>query len=309
MLTRKELKQNAKEQLRGKRALGVLITLVLFAVIWGAALVMAAGWGIGNIFSETAGIAVMAVIYVLWILLAFVLSTGYAWAFLKLRRGAQTGVGELFWPFGKLGKVLGVNVLMFVVFLVIYLVGAGIAALLAAFVHPIAAAIVSIALAVVLCYVMLGFAMTPYLLHDQSELRVCGCIKQSMRVMKGHRRELFVLNLSFFWWYLLTAITFGILILWVGPYIHTTLANYYDELVRSKDGETIEPEAEKVEPTLVEKVKEPEIVEAEAETEEEQAMPEIEEEAEEETEEEATEMTEQDIPQEEEEAEEQETEE
>lgn len=298
MLTRKELKQNAKEQLRGKRALGVLITLVLFAVIWGAALVMAAGWGIGNIFSETAGIAVMAVIYVLWILLAFVLSTGYTWAFLKLRRGAQTGAGELFRPFGKLGKVLGVNVLMFLVFLVIYLVGAGIAALLAAFVHPVAAVIISIALAVVLCYVMLGFAMTPYLLHDQPELGVCGCIKRSMYVMKGHRWQLFVLSLSFFWWYLLTAITFGILILWVGPYVHTTLANYYDELVRLKNGETIEPEVEKAEPAPVDIVREPETKEVEVKVEPvaEQAAAEIEEE--EETE---AELAEQDGTQEEEE--------
>lgn len=237
MLTRKEFKENAKKQLRGKRTTGVIITLVMIALIWCVELIMMGCWGIGNAFSKTAGVTAMAIICILWVILAFVLSTGYCWAFLKIRRGEQTGIGELFHPFRRFGKVIGVNVLIFVVLLVIYLIGAAIAAVLAIFVHPVLAVIVGIAAVLLLYRISLGFAMVPYLLFDRSELGVRACINYSVALMRGHKWEFFVLCLSFIWWYLLTAITCGILSLWIGPYVSATIANYYDELVRLNSGE------------------------------------------------------------------------
>ena len=49
-------------------------------------------------------------------------------------------------------------------------------------------------------------------------------------MMIGHKWELFVLLFSFFWWYLLCFITFGIAVIYVAPYINTTIVNFYEKL-------------------------------------------------------------------------------
>ena len=48
--------------------------------------------------------------------------------------------------------------------------------------------------------------------------------------MDGHKFDLFVLQLSFFWWYILGSITFGIAYVYVIPYINATTANFYNSI-------------------------------------------------------------------------------
>lgn len=52
-------------------------------------------------------------------------------------------------------------------------------------------------------------------------------MRESMKLMDGHKMELFELNLSFLGWYLLSAITFNLVNLYVLPYYYQTRANYY----------------------------------------------------------------------------------
>ena len=54
--------------------------------------------------------------------------------------------------------------------------------------------------------------------------------KKSMELMEGHKMELFVLNLSFFPWYLLVLLTFGLASIYVAPYTRTTLALFYKSI-------------------------------------------------------------------------------
>ena len=61
-------------------------------------------------------------------------------------------------------------------------------------------------------------------------------------MMRGHKWELFVLGLSFFWWILLIVITFGLAAIYVVPYMHTTTANYYEKL-KSECAEQTTPAA------------------------------------------------------------------
>ena len=50
--------------------------------------------------------------------------------------------------------------------------------------------------------------------------------------MNGHKAELFVLHLSFIGWAFLSSFTCGILlILYVGPYMQTTIVGHYCELL------------------------------------------------------------------------------
>ncbi len=56
------------------------------------------------------------------------------------------------------------------------------------------------------------------------------CIKESMAMTNGHKWELFVLNLSFIGWIFLMPFTFGILGIWLIPYMNATVTNAYESL-------------------------------------------------------------------------------
>ena len=75
-----------------------------------------------------------------------------------------------------------------------------------------------------------SYAMAPYILADNPELTARESLNESKRIMDGHKFDLFVLQLSFFWWYILGSITFGIAYLYVIPYINATTANFYNSI-------------------------------------------------------------------------------
>ena len=79
-----------------------------------------------------------------------------------------------------------------------------------------------------------SYAMTPYIVNDLvasgQEVHATTAITLSRQLMDGHKWELFVLNLSFIGWYLLSVLTFGIGYIWLVPYEQTTKANFYRRL-------------------------------------------------------------------------------
>ena len=76
-----------------------------------------------------------------------------------------------------------------------------------------------------------SYAMTTYILADCPNVKATDALKLSMRIMKGHKWELFVFYLSFIGWGLLSCLTLGILsIFFVEPYMQSSLATYYLEV-------------------------------------------------------------------------------
>ena len=63
---------------------------------------------------------------------------------------------------------------------------------------------------------------------DYPELTWKDCLNVSQKMTKGHKGELFVLDLSFLPWFILTAISFGIASIYVAPYYATTKALFYE---------------------------------------------------------------------------------
>lgn len=49
-----------------------------------------------------------------------------------------------------------------------------------------------------------SYALTPYILKDHPELKFNAAIEESMRMMNGHKMRMFLLDLSFIGWALLT---------------------------------------------------------------------------------------------------------
>ena len=73
------------------------------------------------------------------------------------------------------------------------------------------------------------YRMAVYLLLDHPEMDVMDCLRASKQMMKGHKWECFVLDLSFFGWFLLTALPLiGYAVsIWTTPYMETTYVLYY----------------------------------------------------------------------------------
>ena len=76
----------------------------------------------------------------------------------------------------------------------------------------------------------LSYAMTPYVLKDNPNMKNNEAIEESMRLMSGHKAELFLLGLSFIGWALLSLLTLGIGFLWLIPYMQTAFAYFYEDL-------------------------------------------------------------------------------
>lgn len=80
------------------------------------------------------------------------------------------------------------------------------------------------------------YRMIPYLLADRPELSCREILRQNKRLMKKQKWNVFVLDLSFWGWSILSAFTFNILgILYVNPYRYATNAELYLALKRAEE--------------------------------------------------------------------------
>lgn len=72
-----------------------------------------------------------------------------------------------------------------------------------------------------------------YLLIEHPEMSAYECIKESKRLMRGHKGELFELDLSFIGWWLLSILpVVGYLVnIWFAPFYKITMALYYRQLI------------------------------------------------------------------------------
>ena len=138
-----------------------------------------------------------------------VVGVGFTIFVLNTVRGAAPVLGNLLDGFSMLGRVLLLELVMFaLVFLwSLLLVIPGIIA-------------------------SYRYSMALYILIDHPEMGVMECIRESKRITHGRKGELFVLDLSFLGWNLLSsAPVVGYLIsVWVTPYIALTHALYYERL-------------------------------------------------------------------------------
>jgi len=79
-----------------------------------------------------------------------------------------------------------------------------------------------------------SYACTFYIKAAMPELSPSECLAKSKEVMDGYKMKLFLLDLSFIGWVLLCALTFGIGVLFLNPYMETTRANFIVMLLREK---------------------------------------------------------------------------
>lgn len=83
-----------------------------------------------------------------------------------------------------------------------------------------------------------SYSMTPYIVKDMvasdKQVGATDGLNASKELMKGHKMNLFIFDLSFLGWNILAAITCGIGYLWVTPYYQTAKANFYRHIAGDK---------------------------------------------------------------------------
>jgi uncharacterized membrane protein len=86
-----------------------------------------------------------------------------------------------------------------------------------------------------LCFIVPGiikafaYAMAPYILADVPTMSAFDALDESQTMMEGRKWELFKLGFSFIGWFLLSILSFGILLIWIIPYMQTAFAAFYQQ--------------------------------------------------------------------------------
>ena len=201
-MNRSELKSRAKESLKGKYWESIKLFLLYILVCFGLTFAF-------SVISETFKDVELLIVILMFmpIFIVYGLYGGFFSFFLKISRNEEVSCNELFKNKNLFLLSIGVT---FLAVIFSYLWG------LLFIIPGIIAA--------------LNYSMVYFVIADNPEIGVMEALKTSKRIMKGHRIQYIVLNLSFLGWYILSYFTFGILLLWVAPYIMVTTANFYNEI-------------------------------------------------------------------------------
>ena len=76
----------------------------------------------------------------------------------------------------------------------------------------------------------LAYAMVPFVIRDNKEMGVREVLRTSRLMMRGHKWQLFILELTFIGWALLCILSLGIGLLWLTPYMTATYAHFYEDV-------------------------------------------------------------------------------
>ena len=75
-----------------------------------------------------------------------------------------------------------------------------------------------------------SYSQAMYILAENPGIGAREAINRSKAMMEGHKMEYFILGLSFIGWAIVGSFTFGILYIWLIPYMNATFANFYANL-------------------------------------------------------------------------------
>ena len=200
-MTRKELKLQAKESLRGRWFKIILIILFTTILLSSKNYVQSYYQLRGLEFS----FKITNPLNIINILIAGFISTGLCKYLLNfINPMVDEDFGDIF-SYGKyFFKLFGLYILITVLtFIGLFLL---------------------IVPGVILIY---AYSQSYYIMAENPELSITECMKKSRHLMDGHKGELFLLHISFIGWGILAILTAGVGFLWLTPYMKVTETYYY----------------------------------------------------------------------------------
>ncbi len=236
-MDRAELKEEAKEVLRGR---------------WGTAIGMLLVYGlIEFVISFVAGLLPL-IGSIVTILISIPFSFGLIGQWMKFTRKENVGMCDFvrlaFDNFGKSWSIYGNTLLKLLPYIIIPIISGFVLGILRGFVENYVIIVIISSLIIALfitMYIQLitesyYYSLTQFIGNDNLQMSGKEIVEESQKLMEGHRLELFVLEISFLGWILLSILTFGIGLLWVIPYMQITTIKFYEKLANnSGEGDTI----------------------------------------------------------------------
>ena len=139
-----------------------------------------------------------------------VIGAGFAIFALNLVKGAEANLWNMLDGFGMFLRVVWLSILEYI-FIVLW----------------------SMLLIIPGFIAFYSYRQALFLLIEHPEMSAYECIKESKRLMKGHKAELFSLDISFIGWWLLSILPIvGYLVsIWFAPFYKITMALYYRQLI------------------------------------------------------------------------------
>ncbi len=246
-MDRKKLKVQAREAMRQARPnpfwVALLLTLltlgltILSMSISGALdayrlMLSSAGEGVmkyvepvpkGGLFGQLLQIALE--------IMSVELTVGFILYALRVWRHEKAGFGDIFDAFGVFLRAILIRLipaLLMSLWSLLYVVPVTGLIVFTGWVGWLAVGLPLLIPAVMASY---SYRLAPYIMLDNPGAGCWQCVALSREAMRGRRRELFVLDLSFLGWALLCAVLplVGlILAVWVSVYMQVTFAGYYE---------------------------------------------------------------------------------
>lgn len=255
-MNRREIKITAKEAAKQAGKAAKLVTLVFLLIQLGlnglqllTNFLTSRTSGGGSISdalaADTRNKAIVYIIMVIVGIVGVLLSIGYTRIALQVHRREPVPMESLLEGFQIPGRVIGLRLLRALLMLMwTYAILIPAIILLSIPITPldrmtesdtwfvmylVVLLIVAVAVSTAVSYRYWG---ATYILLDHPDYTVRECIRAATEMTRGHRMELFLLDLSLLPWNLLCILTAGILYIWKMPYIAAVYAGAYAELDR-----------------------------------------------------------------------------
>ena len=202
-MNRIELKNRAKESLKGKYGEAIKLLLITFAISFATGFVI----GFLNLDEDIAEL----ISSIVSLAVAGLLGFGTVSFFLKISRNETVTYKELFSKTNMCFSYLAISLLV-----------------------GLFTALWSLLLVIPGIIAAINYSLVYFVKLDNPELGALEVLRKSKEMMNGHKWDFFVLILSFLGWAILGIFTLGILYLWLVPYMQVTYANFYNSLKEAK---------------------------------------------------------------------------
>lgn len=191
------LRAQAREALKGQWGNAAVAALVVVLMAWACGLIAGLGGKpVGEMISGLLQIFVVAP-----------LEIGLMFLFLDVARGDKVDNDKIWEAFRSYGRYLwGIIVVAFFTLLWLLLL---------------------IVPGIIKSY---AYSMTLFIMREHPLRDVSDAMDESEEMMRGHKMDLFLLQLSFIGWFLLCIPTLFIGLFWLVPYVYTSVGRFYDTL-------------------------------------------------------------------------------
>ncbi len=248
-LTNKQLKAYARENLLGhySAVIAVLFVSLLFMVVVNIPFfnMLTQGATYGSIMRIVVGILGLLIVS----MVSYLIMAGNMWIHLRLAHRQPAHFVDMIYPFrNQPGRYFGYFLLLLGMAIVCILPGYlclvmsmaisedPVGLVVTNFVLLVIGTALLIAGIIIIVVVLLSWSMATFRLLENTNLSMMDSIRESRRILRGRRRRLFLLMLSFIGWIALSVLSFGIGLIWTVPYLMQAVTCLYMDLLPDEEG-------------------------------------------------------------------------